>query len=395
MARPLRVLLVSSHPVQYAVPLYRLYAQDPRLEITVAFCALQGAEAGIDPEFGIELKWDIPLLSGYTWVHPRNLSPRPGLTGFFGLLNPGLWGITRGGKFDIVVCFGWGAASFWIAALAAKSSGAALVLTTDAHTIEARDGARLKSRLKRLILPRILRLANAVWVPSSRSAHFVASLGLGAMPIHLLPYVVDTGFFAERAREVDRAAVRGRWGVPSEALVALFAGKLVPWKRPFDLLRALPSAPGCWGVFAGDGSLRAELEAEADRLGVRDRCRFLGFVNQTELPAVYATADVLVLPSAHEPFGLVVNEAFACGTPAIVSDACGAAGDLVREGVTGFVIGVGDVNALGDCLQGLDGGRRHLQQLAAAARARVDEWGPPQNMEAFVKACLSLRAQAA
>jgi glycosyltransferase involved in cell wall biosynthesis len=381
--------------VQYAVPLYRLYAEDPRLEITVAFCALQGAEVGRDPEFGIELKWDIPLLSGYTWVHPRNWSPWPGLTGFFGLLNPGLWGITRRGKFDIVVCFGWRAASFWIAALAAKSSGAALVLTTDAHSIEPRDGARFKSRLKKLVLPRILGLANAVWVPSSRSAKYVQSLGIGAKPVHLVPYVVDTGFFAERARDVDRTAVRGRWGVPAEAIVALFVGKLVPWKRPFDLLRALPSAPGCWGVFAGDGRLSSELEAEADRLGVRDRCRFLGFVNQSGLPEVYATADVLVLPSAHEPFGLVVNEAFACGTPAIVSEACGAAGDLVRENETGFVIPVGDVKALSDRLQRLDRDRQLLKQLAVRARARVDQWGPAQNSEAFANACLSLRGQAA
>jgi glycosyltransferase involved in cell wall biosynthesis len=148
-------------------------------------------------------------------------------------------------------------------------------------------------------------------------------------------------------------------------------------------------------VFAGDGRLSSKLEAEADRLGVRDRCRFLGFVNQSGLPEVYATADVLVLPSAHEPFGLVVNEAFACGTPAIVSEACGAAGDLVRENETGFVIPVGDVKALSDRLQRLDRDRQLLKQLAVRARARVDQWGPAQNSEAFANACLSLRGQAA
>jgi glycosyltransferase involved in cell wall biosynthesis len=178
-------------------------------------------------------------------------------------------------------------------------------------------------------------------------------------------------------------------------MVALFAGKLVGWKRPFDLLRALPSVPGCWAVFAGDGTLHAELEAEAAKLGVRDRCLFLGFVNQTELPAVYTASDVLVLPSAHEPFGLVVNEAFACGTPAIVSEACGAAGDLVRDRETGFVVPVGDVEALGDRLRGLAGDRRALREMGDRARARVDEWGPLQNVEAFAKACLSLRGEAA
>jgi hypothetical protein len=60
-----RVLIVSSHPVRYAAPLYRLMAQHPKLDILVAYCSLQGAEKGVDPEFGVEVAWDVPLLEGY------------------------------------------------------------------------------------------------------------------------------------------------------------------------------------------------------------------------------------------------------------------------------------------------------------------------------------------
>ncbi|MEX2399812.1 MAG: glycosyltransferase, partial [Rhodothermales bacterium] len=96
-------------------------------------------------------------------------------------------------------------------------------------------------------------------------------------------------------------------------------------------------------LFVGDGPLRGMLEAEADP----ERVHFAGFRNQTELPACYAAADALVLPSdGRETWGLVANEAMACGLPVIVSEAAGCAPDLVREGETGFTVPLGDIEAL-------------------------------------------------
>jgi glycosyltransferase involved in cell wall biosynthesis len=90
----------------------------------------------------------------------------------------------------------------------------------------------------------------------------------------------------------------------------------------------------------------------------------------------------------------VVNEAFACGVPAVVSEACGAAGDLVWDGETGFVIGVGDVEALAGCLRKLASGPEVVRKMGARARERISEWGPGQNAEAFARACLELAGKA-
>jgi glycosyltransferase involved in cell wall biosynthesis len=385
----LRVLLVSSHPVQYAAPVFRRYADDPRLDVLVAFCSLQGVERAIDPEFDTEVAWDVPLLDGYPWVHIVNRSLRPRVVGSVGLVNPGLWSLVRRGRFDVVVCYGYRAASFWIAAAAARASGARLVLTTDAHTLNPRDGARWKLAMKRWILPRLFGVADGVLAPSTRTARFLAELGVSPGHVFLTPYAVDTTSFAAGAAAADRAAVRKRWGIPSSAPVALFVGKLVPWKRPGDLLEAAGSVEGAHVVFAGEGMLRGALERRARQLGLHHRTRFLGFVNQRALPETYAAADVLVLPSEYEAFGVVVNEAFACGRPAVVSDACGSVGDLVRDGDTGFVVRVGDVRALADRLRSLlDDGLR--ARLGEAARARIAEWGPHQNAAAFADACLAL-----
>ena len=97
--RPLRVLIIASHPVQYESPILRLLEQDPRVESEVAYCSLQGAEPGIDPDFGVEVKWDIPLLDGYQWSLIRNRSWAPRIGAFFGLLNVGIWRKIRRGKF--------------------------------------------------------------------------------------------------------------------------------------------------------------------------------------------------------------------------------------------------------------------------------------------------------
>jgi glycosyltransferase involved in cell wall biosynthesis len=388
--RPVKVLLVSSHPVQYAAPLFRLYATDSRLDITVAYCCLQGAEPGIDPEFGVEVGWDIPLLDGYRWVYLPNWSLRPGLRGFFGLLNPGLWKFVQCGGFELVVCYGYRTASFWIAALAAKFFGAALVFSTDAHTLSPRDRARWKVPFKRALLPRIFGLADATFGPSSRTIAFLRDLRLPEDRCFLTHYVVDNDLFARLAAAIDRGEVRRRWAIPDGAIVALFVGKLVPWKRPGDLLEAAARVPDLHVVFAGEGSVRKNLESRAEAPDLTGRVRFLGFVNQRGLPEVYAGADVLVLPSEHEPFGLVVNEAFSCGVPAIVSDACGAAGDLVRDEETGYVVGVGEVAALAERLSRFVHDPQLRRTMGENARTKIAEWGLQQNAEAFTRACVKI-----
>src|SRR5713226_2466900 len=136
-----RVLLICSHPVPYSAPILQRMAQDPRLDIQVAYCSLQGIQQEYDPEFGIALSWDTPMLVGHPWVSLPNRSWRPGTNRFWGLVNPGLWRLIQKGKFDAVSVYtGYMCASYWIAVFAAKLAGSPLVFSTDAHELRARDG---------------------------------------------------------------------------------------------------------------------------------------------------------------------------------------------------------------------------------------------------------------
>jgi glycosyltransferase involved in cell wall biosynthesis len=139
-------------------------------------------------------------------------------------------------------------------------------------------------------------------------------------------------------------------------------------------------------VFAGEGPLHASLEAEAVTLGITARVRFLGFANQTQLPAIYTAADLMVLPSVYDAFGVVVNEAMLCGCPVAASDHVGAARDLIDHGRTGFVYPCGDIDALAAILRQALENRARLSAMGSAARVRMESWSPRENLDATVEA---------
>jgi glycosyltransferase involved in cell wall biosynthesis len=388
-AKKMRVLLLCSHPTQYSAPMWRRISRHPQMDPLVAYCSLQGAEAKMDPGFGVTVAWDVPLLNDYRWVRLRNFSLHPRVGPFLGLVNPGVWRLIRKQRFDAIAVFtGYMCATFWIAFMAAKVSGTPLIYGTDATTLHSVDGRNWKTKLKEFFWPKLFRMADVVVAPSSGTVALMRSLGISQDRIQLMPYVVDNEWWTEKAVCVDRKAVRRGWGIPEDASVVLFCAKLQPWKRPQDLLRAFARAgiSDAYLVYAGDGMMRGQLEAEAAELQVRERVRFLGFVNQSALPAVYRSSDVMVLPSEYEPFGLVVNEAMLCGCPVIVSDRVGARFDLIRENETGFVYPACDVEALTTVLHRALASSERLTGMGEAAHHGMSVWSPEAYVESFVKA---------
>jgi glycosyltransferase involved in cell wall biosynthesis len=385
--RHYRVLAVAAHPVQYMAPIFRRMARHPQLDLHVAYCSLRGAEAAVDVFFGRVVQWDVPLLDGYDWTHVPNKGS--GNLGFFGLCNPGLRQLIHDGHFDAILCFvGYVRASFWISRLAAFQSDTRFLFGTDATSLAARDRSIWKRNLKRFVWPGLFRLADQVIVPSSGGKALMLSLGIPEERVTLTPYSVDNEWWFERAGLVNREAVRQSWGANSGDVVILFCAKLQPWKRPLDLLRAFATAglPNGFLVFAGDGPLWAELQAEAEKLGIAARVRFLGFVNQSQLPDVYASADVMVIPSEYEPFAVVVNEAMCCGCPVIASDRVGAARDLVAPISQELIFPSGDVPALAKVLHQLASEPSQLVDLGRRGRARITSWSPRENIAATLEA---------
>ncbi len=387
--RPYRVLIIASHPVQYASPVFREMARHPQLDLTVAYCSLQGAERALDPEFGIEVQWDVPLLDGYAWTQVPNRSVRPGLGRFWGLVNSGLWNLVRRGAYDVVFLItGYVYASFWIALAAAKFSDTPVMFGTDATGIAPREAGRGKLWLKRKVLPRIFGLADIAVAASGAGREYLQELRIPPERIVLEPLVVDNDWWLRRSAAVDRATVRESWGVSPGQPVILFCAKLQRWKRPADLLRAFAEASleRAVLIIAGEGPLRADLESQARAVGISERVRFLGFINQTSLPALYTAADLFVLPSEYDACPAVVCEAMLCGLPVILSDQIRGRFDLVLHGKTGFIFPCGDVAALAQTLRTALEDSFGLSRMSAAARERMNTCSPATNVSGLLDA---------
>jgi glycosyltransferase involved in cell wall biosynthesis len=385
--RHFKVLAVASHPVQYMAPIFRRMAAEPQIDLHVAYCSLRGAEAAIDPEFATSVKWDVPLLHGYSWTAIPNKGS--GKESFWGLNNPGLCKLIRDGKFDAVLCFvDYVRASFWISRRAAKVSGAAFLFGTDAHSLAPRDGKAWKIAFKKAFWPFLFRQADQVIVPSTGTFEMVRNLGIPASSITLTPYTVDNDWWKAESAMTNREVTRANLGATSQQPIILFCAKLQPWKRPMDLLQAFAEAGPEESilVFAGEGPQRPELEAEAAQHGIRHRVKFLGFVNQSQLPALYSAADLLVLPSVYEPFAVVVNEAMCCGCPVIVSDQVGAARDLVAPVNPQFVFPAGDIRALANVLRLAFTDREQLREAGRRGFAHVETHSPERIIAATVEA---------
>ncbi|HKI11457.1 MAG TPA: glycosyltransferase family 4 protein [Candidatus Acidoferrum sp.] len=358
-------------------PMLRRMAQHPQLELDVAYCSLRGAQPTHDPEFNTTVQWDIPLFEGYQWQEIANRGSRA--DSFFGLYNPGLWKLIRNGKFDAVLCYlSYRCASFWISYSASKLSRSAFLFGCDQNSLEPRDGRAWKRPFKKLGWPLLYSLADQVVVSSNAARALIISMGIPEQKVTLTPLTVDNDWWGAQAEKADRGAVRAAWGANSSTFVVLFCAKLQPWKRPLDLLRAFAQAnlPDALLVYAGEGTMRHELEQEATTLGIGERVRFLGFLNQSQLPAVYTAADLMVLPSENEPFAVVVNEASCCGCPVVASDHVGAAKDLIAPVDPGLIYPTGDLRALSTLLSELCRAPGRLRELGRAAKGRMASWSP-------------------
>jgi glycosyltransferase involved in cell wall biosynthesis len=245
---------------------------------------------------------------------------------------------------------------------------------------ESHDGLRrAEPRWRRAVQCALFRHVDAFLAIGSANRDFYLARGVAPDRIHMAPYSVDNDYFRDniRAARTRRAALLSELRLSSSLPIVLFASKLQPRKRCGDLLCAyemIRERTPAQIVVVGDGSERARL-IEYARSRRLDEVRFVGFKNQSELAAYYDLCDIFVLPSEQEPWGLVVNEVMNAGKPIVVSDAVGAARDLVPQGHSGYVFPVADTAALARNLRILIEQPDLRRRMGDSARALVGDWG--------------------
>ena len=348
----IRLGVLVSHPIQYYSPWFRHLSNIVDLDVYYAY--KQNARGQSEAGFGVEFEWDIPLLEGYKHHFLRNVSKRPGLGSFWGCDTPEIAHKIRERAFDAFLCIGWNRKCYWQALLACKKARVSTLMRGDSQLGQKRSLAKswVKEVPYRLLLPRI----DAHLYVGQRNKEYLIRYGVKQKQLFHCPHFVDNDYFANQADESLRikavANIRKELGIDEAKFVVLFVGKFITKKRPRDVIEAIrrtmhPNRP-INAIFVGSGPLELECKHAAKEL---PNIHFVGFQNQSALPAYYCAADALILPSdGDETWGLVVNEALACGTPCIISDACGCAADMLGTGSPNLIYSCGDVSALSDAL---------------------------------------------
>jgi glycosyltransferase involved in cell wall biosynthesis len=364
-----RVAVFATHPIQYQVPWFQALARRPELELKVHFGMIpDAAQQGVG--FGVGFEWDLPLLEGYESQVLRNASRRPALGNFGGIDTPQVAGVLRAWRPDVALLTGWQSKMLVQAWWACVRLGVPRVVRGESNTMRPRGA------WKRALHRVWLRGFDQFLAIGESNRRFYAQGGVAGERIHACPYFVDNRRFGDAADTLRgrRSELRHRWSIADDAVCFLFSGKLIAKKRPLDLIAAIGRAVATGArvhlLVVGSGELMEPARAAeaADSLPVT----FAGFLNQSEIVGAYVAADCLVLPSdTGETWGLVVNEAMACGIPAIVSDQVGCGPDLIVDGVTGAVFPMGDVQALAQRLVAFAANAPALSAMGARARERV------------------------
>ncbi len=345
--------VIETHPIQYHAPLYRLLEQELGIPVTAIYGSDFSVAGYHDAEFGASFQWDTDLLSGYT---PRFLSTvaQGGATDAAQVTTRGLSEMLRAVNPAAVMLVGY-SPRFHRAAFFAAWRGGYRLLFRGETTDHARARNVWKQKGRAVALRAFYAWFDALLYVGQHSREHFERMGVPSARLFFSPYSVDTTPFRLEEREILRAQTRAEYQIGSARRVVLFAGKLAPVKTPEILLRALKNFPDALReqttlLVVGDGELRAAMEQVAREAPSID-ARFVGFQNQSALTRFYHAADVLVLPSRGDTWGLVVNEALHHGVACVVSDRVGCAPDLVTAGETGEVFQFDDAADLAKALQ--------------------------------------------
>lgn len=335
-----RLAIITTHPIQYNAPLFRLLSERKRIGVKVFYTWGQSKEMVFDARFGRERSWDIPLLEGYEYEFEENSSRKPDSNRFFGIINPGLVKQLKEEQFDAILVYRWSLFSH-LRVLRSFGRYPQIFFRGDSHLLNLQEG--IKGVLKKLVLTFVYgRVDKAFYVGEYNKAYYL-QFGLTEEQLVYAPHAIDNERFSEDADKWEARAgeERDSLSIPKDCIVFLYAGKFYEVKQLNFLIDVFKRLDGDQYrlLLVGSGEQEEQLRAAA---ADDTRILFQPFRNQSEMPLVYRLGDVFVLPSKSETWGLAVNEAMACARPAIVSDACGCVPELMPKGETGFVFRSGD-----------------------------------------------------
>lgn len=375
------LVVIASHPIQYYAPWFRYIHQNTDLQLEIIYLWNTIENAYHDREFGRSVSWDVDLLSGYPSRFVENRSTDPGTYHWGGLRNPKLFQEVmhlRPSAVLMTTLFNQSSFEFLLRHFTALGRSVPLLFRGDSHLLaQQKSPLSFKSTAKRILFSRF----QAVLPVGKANQDYFSHFGVPQERLFMAPHAIDSSRFLVTASnaESEARAWRNQLGIADDCFVFLFVGKLIPKKRPDQLLEAfqklvrdLPSEEQSKValIYCGTGELESSLRSSSKG---NPQIHYLGFQNQQRMPAVYCLGNMLVLPSEghSETWGLCVNEAMTLGRPAIVSSHVGCQQDLILDGETGYHFPAGNVEALAKSLMASCKNQALCKKMGANAQEHI------------------------
>ncbi|MEI7499044.1 MAG: glycosyltransferase family 4 protein [Bacteroidota bacterium] len=369
-----KLAIITSHPIQYNAPLFAMLARSELLDIKVFYTWSQSRETLFDKDFGKAILWDIPLLEGYPYEFVENVSKTPGPVGYRGIVCPGLNKMIKNWGADALLVYGWNYHAHYHAMKHFKGH-IPVWFRGDSTLLD--DTGGLKQMLRRIILSYVYRKADYAFFVGENNRQYYLKHGFHDNHLFFAPHAIDNRRFSDPTGTMlqDAEKWRSEIGIGSEDMVVVFVGKFEPKKNPILLLEAAKklNKPDVHFVFVGNGILEEQMKTIAAGNKI---IHFLPFQNQSRIPVVYYMADILALPSQGpgETWGLVVNEAMACGKAILVSNKSGCAIDLVIPGENGYIMASGNADQCASLLNKMTESREQTRLMGESSMRLIASW---------------------
>ncbi|MEO6490245.1 MAG: glycosyltransferase family 4 protein [Ferruginibacter sp.] len=339
-----------------------------------------------DPGFNKNIEWDIPLLEGYEFDFVTNTASKPGSHHFTGINNPGLIRDIEDWQADFVLVFGWAFKSH-LKAICYFHKKIPVIFRGDSTLLAEKSWLKKISRT--VFLKWVYRHVDLALYVGSHNKNYFLHHGLTSKQLLFAPHAVDNYRFSiEHEKFSDEASKwREKLNIGNQQIVFLFAAKLDDNKNAGLLINSFISLnnPDTHLIIAGSGDKENDLYSLYKE---SKNIHFLPFQNQSVMPVLYRVGDVFVVPSRSETWGLSINEAMACGRALLVSDKCGAAVDLVKDGVNGFIFRSDDETDLRIKMEKCALSKDQLISFGTASLKMIASWNYTtscETIEAVVK----------
>jgi glycosyltransferase involved in cell wall biosynthesis len=379
MPRRTKVLLIHNIVAPYRLPLFRALANEGSVDLTVWFMSQSARNRVWRPVLSSEVGFAYEILPKLEFNYISNDL-------FTYILNYSFpWRYVRQ-PFDLMIAAGWLDFASQAGFLLSKLLGRRYILWSESTANES----SWRRSLARPLVQTIVAGSDAYIAVGTRSKEYLCALGAPEDDIFTAFSTVDVHWFQCRSRELalQRDAIKAELGIAGRRVV-LYCGQFIERKglrylvEAFELIKA--RHPDTALAFVGYGPLQSELQATVARRRLAD-VHFLGAMELEDTARVYAVSDVFVLPSLEETWGLVVNEAMACGLPVVVTDCVGSSVDLVRNGENGFVVPAGDAVRLGDAISHLVADNSLRERFSACSARHIANFTPEHAASAFAAA---------